>query len=117
VSVEFAGAPTPPSSVTREDPGGGTFAFYGVPATASTYDLDIPAGTRLAVNKSHAPVALAYCYKPHAAEQRFNALFHPQHPDWPFAATKAWPTLWAVFGWLAFAVTSATTARSYRRRR
>jgi hypothetical protein len=103
VSVEFAGTPDPPTAQTREDPGGGTFAFYGVPAHASTYDLAIPAGTRVAATsegKTATPVAFAYCDKPHAARHQFNALFHPQHPDWPFAATKAWPTAWAIFGWL-----------------
>jgi hypothetical protein len=103
VSVEFAGAPNPPTGITHEDAGGGTFAFYGVPASASTYDLAIPAGTRVAATtegKVATTVAFAYCEKPHAAQLRFNALFHPQHPDWPLAATKAWPMLWAVFGWL-----------------
>ncbi|MEY2473719.1 MAG: hypothetical protein QOK28_3048 [Actinomycetota bacterium] len=103
VSVEFAGAPNPSTAQTREDAGGGTFAFYGVPATASTYDLAIPAGARVAATTEHkvtTPVAFAYCEKRHAAQLRFNALFHPQHPDWPLASTKAWPTGWAVFGWL-----------------
>jgi hypothetical protein len=103
VSLEFAGAPNPPTALTREDAGGGTFAFYGVPATKKTFDLAIPEGTRVAATTEHhttTPVAFAYCEKPHAADHRFNALFHPQHPDWPLAATKAWPTGWAVFGWL-----------------
>ena len=115
VSVEFAGEPNPPSEVTRVDPGGGTFAFYGVPATKTTYAVEVPAGTKVAATKDGRAVATAYCVKSHPAERRFNALFHPQHPDWPFAATKAWPTLWAIVGWLLFAATAARALTRFRR--
>ena len=114
VSVEFAGAPNPPTAITREDPGGGTFAFYGVPAHTSTYDLVVPAGTKVAATTTGhtaVPVASAYCEQPHAAQHRFNALFHPQHPDWPLAAAKAWPTMWAAVGWLLLAAAAALTIR------
>jgi hypothetical protein len=119
VGIEFAGAPTPTPALTREDAGGGTFAFYDVASKARTVDFTVPAGTRVAATTEHkttTPVASAYCATPHTAQNRFNALFHPQHPDWPFAATKAWPALWAVLGWLGFLATAMSRVAPRRRR-
>ena len=119
VGIEFAGAPTPTPALTREDAGGGTFAFYDVAAKTRTVDFAVPAGTRVAATTEHktaTPVASAYCATRHTAQSRFNALFHPQHPDWPFAATKAWPVMWAVFGWLLAAATALWAWTSSRTR-
>ncbi|HVV35175.1 MAG TPA: hypothetical protein VHC63_01140 [Acidimicrobiales bacterium] len=115
VGIEFASAPMPTPTVTRVDAGGGTFAFYPVAAPARAVDVDVPAGFRLSATAHHrtaTPVASAYCAQPHPAQRRFDALFHPDHPNWPLALVRDWPTGWAVVAWLLAAASALWAWRS-----
>ncbi len=131
VGIEFAGdvpatvnmrvanrvrrAVAPASS--RLDPADGTFAFFAIPAEATSVNVDVPAETHIAAGfptrraKTLVPVASSYCEQRDAADTRFAALFHPQHPNWSRAATVAWPTAWMTLGWLCFAATAIAARR------
>ncbi|HUR77268.1 MAG TPA: hypothetical protein VMZ22_04915 [Acidimicrobiales bacterium] len=113
VTIRFSETDARPAvpRITRVDAGGGVFAFYPTPAIARRLDVDVPdtakvsAGLRSASNETLVPTALAYCDKPNPTSARFAALFDAQHPDWSLRFATAWPTMWAVFGWLGFAAT------------
>jgi hypothetical protein len=119
------GADTLPAvpRITRVDPGGGVFGFYSIPAKARAVDVDVSATATVAAGVGNArsdrlvPTAFAYCDVPDRITKRFAALFHPQHPDWPMPLAVDWPTAWTIVGWIGFLVTTATTARSFRRQR
>jgi hypothetical protein len=98
------------------------FAFYGT-ASARSVDIDVPAGASIAAglpttrSTRLVPVASGYCAVKHPLDERFDALFDPQHPNWPRSATLAWPAAWMLLGWLSFAAAVVSMLVDMLRRR